>query len=125
MKINKENIPITMQTPEMIMRAQSDFGGMTVSFNEIPTSADFTPLLKGLRNDNCHSPHWGYVFEGKILAIYDDGTQEEVGPGEVYYWPAGHTAIVQEDVKLLEFSPTKEHTEVITHVGKKMAELTA
>jgi hypothetical protein len=94
---------------------------MTVCFNELPAGADFTPLLQGLENDSCHCPHWGYVTEGKILIRYDDGTEETVGAGEVFYWPAGHTAIVQENVKLIDFSPTKEYNEVITHVGKKMA----
>lgn len=125
MKIKKEEIPVVMQAPGAMMRALPDCGGITLGFNELPKGTDFTPLLKGLNNDSCHSPHWGYVFEGRILIIYDDGTREDVGAGEAYYWPAGHTAIVQEDVKLLEFSPTKELTEVMTHVGKKMAELAA
>jgi hypothetical protein len=58
-----------------------------------------------------------------MLIIYDDGKEELVTAGDVYYWPAGHTAIVKEDLKLLEFSPTKELNEVLTHVGKRMAEL--
>src|SRR5690606_17635657 len=123
MKINKENIPVTMQTPEMIMRAQSDFGGMTVCFNELPKGTDFTPLLHGLKNDSCHCPHWGYIIEGSILLIYDDGKEEVVRAGDIYFWPKGHTGIVQENIKFIEISPTKEYNEVISHVSKKMAEL--
>jgi hypothetical protein len=37
--------------------------------------------------------------------------------------PAGHTAIVGEAVKMIDFNPTREFNEVITHVGMKMAEL--
>jgi len=123
MKIRKEDIPVTMQAPNTIMRAIPDCGGMTLGFNELPKGTDFTPLLQGLDNDSCHCPHWGYVLEGKIKLIYDTGKEETVGAGEVYYWPAGHTAIVLEDVKMLEFSPTKELKEVMTHVGQKMAEM--
>ncbi len=123
MKINKNDIPITMEAPGTIMRALPNYGGMTVCFNELPKGTDFTPLLQGLSNDSCHCPHWGYITEGKILVKYDDGQEETVGAGEVFYWPAGHTAIVQEDVKLIDFSPSKEFDEVIAHVGKKMAEL--
>lgn len=122
MKINKKDIPITMEAPGTVMRALPNYGGMTVCFNELPKGTDFTPLLEGLANNSCHCPHWGYVLEGEILVKYDDGKEETVGAGEVFYWPAGHTAIVQEDVKLIDFSPTKEFNEVITHVGKKMAE---
>lgn len=123
MKIRKEDIPITMQSPDAIMRALPNYGDMTVCFNELPKGTDFTPLLQGLENNSCHCPHWGYVTEGKILIKYDNGQEETVSAGEVFYWPAGHTAIVQEDVKLIDFSPTKEFHEVINHVGKKMAEL--
>ena len=63
MKINKESIPTTMEAPGTKMRAQADFGGMTVCFNELPKGTDFTPLLKGLNNDSCHCPHWGYTLE--------------------------------------------------------------
>jgi hypothetical protein len=121
MKTKKEDLPVIMEAPGTIMRALPNCGGITVGYNELPKGTDFTPLLKGLNNDSCHSPHWGYIIEGRIQLIYDDGKKEEVGAGEVYHWPAGHTAIVLEDIKMLEFSPTKEFTEVITHVGKKMA----
>tara|TARA_R110002012_G_scaffold56021_3_gene143148 strand:+ start:778 stop:1155 length:378 start_codon:yes stop_codon:yes gene_type:complete len=122
MKINKESIPTTMHSPDTTMRAQSNFGGMTVCFNELPKGTDFTPLLQGLDNNSCHCPHWGYMLEGAMLVIYDDGKEELLTKGDVFYMPSGHTAIVKEDVKLIDFNPTKEFNEVITHVGMKMAE---
>ena len=121
MKVSKEEIPVTMQSPGTIMRALPNYGGMTVCFNELPKGADFTPLLQGLENDSCHCPHWGYILEGAIRIEYDDGSKELVKANDVFYWPAGHTAIVEEDVKLIDFSPTKEYDEVITHIGKKMS----
>lgn len=123
MKINKKDIPITMQTPDTTMRAETNYGGMTVCFNELPKGTDFTPLLKGLSNDSCHCPHWGYVFEGELRIIYDDGTEELLQGGDTFYLPPGHTAIVEKDIKFIDFNPTKEFDEVITHVGKKMAEM--
>lgn len=123
MKINKQNIPVAIEAPETTMRTQDNFGAMTVCYNEFPKGADFTPLLNGLENDSCHSPHWGYVLSGKLMVKYDDGTQEMLTDGDLYYLPNGHTVIVQEDFKAIEFSPSKEFNEVITHVGKKMAEL--
>ncbi|WMI68680.1 hypothetical protein [Mangrovimonas sp. YM274] len=123
MKINKENIPTTMQSPDSIMRAQADLGAMTACYNELPAGTDFTPLLDGLDNNSCHCPHWGYIIEGALLVLYDDGKEDLLQEGDVFYLPAGHTAIVQENVKFIDFSPTKEYNEVIAHVGKKMAEL--
>ena len=34
-----------------------------------------------------------------------------------------HTAIVQSDIRLIDFNPSKEFNEVIEHVGKRMEEL--
>ena len=123
MRVNKNDIPTGMEGPDTIMRAQDDFGGMTVCFNELPEGTDFTPLLVGLENDSCHSPHWGYIISGKMLIKYDDGVEETLTEGDVYYLPGGHTAIVKERIKFIEFSPSKEFKEVMDHVGKKMAQM--
>ena len=36
--------------------------------------------------------------------------------------PPGHTAKVEKDLKIIDFSPEKEINEVMDHIGKKMAE---
>ena len=122
MKIKKEEIPVTMQGTGTTMRALPGYGGMTVAFNEIPAGTDFTPLLQGLQNNSCHCPHWGYVVEGELLVKYDNGIEEKLTTGDVFYLPPGHTAIVEKDLKFIDFNPTKEFSEVMDHIGKKMAE---
>ena len=121
MKIKKEEIPITMQAPGTIMRGLPGYGGMTVAFNEIPAGTDFAPLLQGLKNDSCHCPHWGYIVDGEMLVKYDNGNEEKLSAGDVFYLPPGHTAIVEKDLKLLDFSPEKELKEVMDHINKKLA----
>jgi hypothetical protein len=123
MKIKKEDIPVTMEAPGTIMRTLPGFGGMTVAFSEMPAGTDFTPFLEGLDNNSCHCPHYGYIFEGSVRLIYDDGTEEVTKAGEVFYWKPGHTAIVEEDLKLMDFSPDKEMGEVVSHLLKKMEEM--
>lgn len=123
MKINKNDIPVTMQAPGTTMRTISGFGGMDLNFHELPKGTDFTPLLKGLANDSCHCPHYGYILDGKLKIIYDDGTEELLEPGDLFYLPAGHTAIVEMDLKMIDFSPTKEHGEVLSHVGEMMSKM--
>ncbi|HKH63165.1 MAG TPA: hypothetical protein VKA49_20130 [Flavitalea sp.] len=122
MNIKKENIPLTMQAPGTIMRGLAGYGGMTVAFNELPAGTDFTPMFQGLKNNSCHCPHWGYLLEGELLIKYDDGTEEIITTGDVFYLQPGHTAIVQTDTKFIDFSPEKELKEVLDHVSKKMAE---
>ena len=45
MKINKEDIPVTMQAPGSIMRGLRGYDGMTVAFNQMPAGTDLAPLL--------------------------------------------------------------------------------
>jgi len=123
MKIKKEDLPVKMEAPGTVMRSQEGFGGMTAAFNQFPKGTDLTPLLNGLTNNSCHCPHWGYLLEGAMLLIYDNGNEELVQAGDMFYAPSGHTVIAKEDVKLVDFSPTKELNEVMEHVGRKMAEM--
>jgi hypothetical protein len=123
MKINKDEIPVAMEGPGTKMRTMSGFGGMDVNYHELPAGTDFTPLLKGLNNDSCHCPHYGYIFDGKFKIIYDDGTEEVLESGDIFYLPAGHTAIVEENLRMIDFSPSKEHTEVLSHVGEMMSKM--
>ena len=125
MKIKKEDIPVTMEAPGTTMRGLSGYGGMTVAFNEIPAGTDFSPLLQGLKNNSCHCQHWGYVLEGDLLVKYDNGRKETLTAGDVFYLPPGHTAIVVKDLKFLDFSPEKELNEVMSHIAKKMTELSS
>lgn len=123
MKSKKEDLPVVMQTPGSVMRNLPGYGGMTVAFNEMPKGTDITPLLQGLKNDSCQCLHWGYLIEGGMRVIYDDGSEEVLRTGDVFYLPPGHTAITEENTKLLDFSPTEELNEVMEHIGKKMAEM--
>jgi len=123
MKINKNDIPVTMEAPGTKMRTMAGFGGMDVNYHELPKGTDFTPLLKGLDNNSCHCPHYGYIFDGKMKIIYDDGKEDILESGDVFYLPAGHTAIVEANLKMLDFSPSKEHNEVLSHVAEMMSKM--
>ena len=79
---------------------------MTSAYMHYPTGLDFCPLLEGLERDHCQCPHWGYVIEGRIRVRYEDGSEEAVSAGELYYWPEGHTVVVEEAVRMVEFSHT-------------------
>lgn len=99
------------------------WGSMTANYLEIPAGTDFTPLLKGLPDDLCHSPHWGYVVKGALGVRYTDGTEETVRAGEVFYWPAGHTAWADEDTAWFDFSPEKEFAKVMAHITEMQEKL--
>ena len=114
-----QDLPVTMEAAGTKIH-NANWGGMVVGYVELPGGTDFTPLFEGLPDDACHCPHWGYVIKGAVHLRYTDGTEEVTGAGAVFYWPAGHTAWVEEDTAFLDFSPEKEFKEVIDHVTRKM-----
>lgn len=119
MKSNLKEIPIAHEALGEMVRGQ-EWGGMTGAYMEYPAGLDFTPLLEGLEQGFCQCPHWGFVIDGRILVTYQDGTQETVAAGEAYYWPAGHTILVEEPVRMVEFSPHEQMSEVLAHVVGKL-----
>lgn len=115
MKCNIENLPIAHESLGEMIRGR-EFGGMTSAYMQYPSGLDLRPLLEGLERDHCQCPHWGFVIEGSIRVFYEDDTEEVVGAGELYYWPAGHTVVVEESVQMVEFSPHDQMSQVLAHV---------
>lgn len=119
MRTTVGTLPIAHEKLGEMIRGQ-DLGGMTGAYIRYPTGLDFGPLLEGLERDHCQCPHWGYVIDGRIRVTYEDGTEEVVGAGEIYYWPSGHTVVVEEAVEMVEFSPHDEMSGVLAHVVDKL-----
>jgi len=85
---------------------------------------DIAPLLKGLENDLCQSPHWGYLIEGEVTVTYTNGTSEVVKGGDLFYWPPGHTVRVGQDAEIILFSPQHEHGKVLDHLLAQLSPAT-
>jgi hypothetical protein len=47
--------------------------------------------------DSCQVAHFGYVLSGRMLVHMDDGTDAEIGPGDVVAIPPGHDAEIVGD----------------------------
>ena len=44
--------------------------------------------------DSCQAPHMGYCISGRMVVRMDDGTEKEIGAGDVLVIPPGHDAWV-------------------------------
>ncbi len=55
--------------------------------------------------DSCQTSHLGYVMSGRMRVKMDDGTEQEVGPGNVVAIPPGHDAetVGDEPCVMLDF----------------------
>lgn len=115
-----------METDAAAVQQQSGFGdasGFTTMSAErmrFAPGTDISPLLEGLPEDACQVPHWGYVLEGAIEIRYTDGSEEVDEAGDLFYWPPGHTASVEEETEIILFSPQAEHREVFAHMRSKL-----
>ena len=59
-KVSKESATQGGEYGPVTDRAD-DIEGYTVSFMSFHEDIDATPLMKGLPDDRCQCPHWGYV----------------------------------------------------------------
>jgi hypothetical protein len=126
MKIAKEDIPVRINVPGAVARQQTEFGDVTgygkmgAEYFSFGAGADITELLHGLEGNACQCPHWGYVVQGKITALYTGGAEETSSTGDLFYWPPGHSVRAEEDTDIVMFSPQHEHSAVIEHVLGKI-----
>jgi len=108
-----------------VMESRSEeLGGYIAEFATFRADADGTPLFKGLPDDRCQSPHWGYVISGKLIFRYAD-REEIYEAGDAYHAPPGHVPVVTEGTEVVEFSPTEEYSRTMEVVGRNIAALLA
>ena len=97
-----------------------ELGGYTVEFTTFRQDADGTPFFKGLPDDRCQSPHWGYVLRGELTFRYAD-REEIYEAGDAYYAPPGHIPVVTADTEVVEFSPTEEYSRTLAVIARNFA----
>ena len=86
--------------------------GYTVNFVSFAQDIDATPLLKGLPDDRCPCPHWGYVVKGRLTYRFEDH-EEVFEAGDAFYIPPGHVPVGNEpDSEIVQFSPSQELSKV-------------
>ncbi len=99
-------------------------GGYTVAFETYTEDTDAAEMFRGLPDDRCQCPHWGYVMKGKVAFKTADG-EETFEAGDAYYVGPGHTPVLYAGAEVVEFSPTKELQQTVEVVTKNMEAATA
>lgn len=84
-----------------------DVGGYTINFVSFRSEADAAPLLRGLPDDRCQCPHWGYVLKGRLTYRFADH-EEVFEAGDAFYLPPGHVPVAEAGSELVQFSPADE-----------------
>ena len=98
--------------------------GYVVGFEHFREDADATPLFKGLPDDRCQSPHWGYVVSGSVTFSWPDH-EETYEAGDAYYAPPGHIPSVKAGTEVIEFSPAEPYAQTLDVITRNLATLQA
>ena len=115
---NKTSAPIVVDIPALEGR-YVDLNGYTVGFETYRADADPAELFRGLPDDRCQCPHWGYVVKGKLTFPFAD-REEVFEAGDAFYVPPGHLQRAEAGTEYLQFSPAKEMAEVEEQIMKNM-----
>ncbi len=107
MRASNQELPTIFQEGPLSLR-ETEWGGLNVAMESFPAGIDSAPLFKGLPDDRCQCPHWGYVIKGRIR-VHSADHEEVLSTGDVYYLAPGHTTVVEEATELVEFSPRDEY----------------
>jgi hypothetical protein len=92
----------------VVAEYSQDVEGYTVNFVSFRQDIDATPMLRGLPDDRCQCPHWGYVLAGRLTYRFADH-DEVYEAGDAFYSPPGHAPVKHEPgTEIVMFSPTHE-----------------
>jgi hypothetical protein len=104
-KVSRETASEKIAMEGLDVRFEHLEGGYSVCFESHTADAELADLFRGLPDDRCQLPRWGYVLEGKVTFRLAD-REETYEVGDAYYVPPGHTPIHHEGAEIVEFSPT-------------------
>jgi hypothetical protein len=118
-KVSRESATQVQHVEGIVDDRSEELGGYTAGFTTFLGDVDPAPLFRGLPDDRCQCPHWGYVFKGKITFRFADH-EETYEAGDAYYAPAGHVPMLSEGCELVEFSATEELAKTMEVIQRNM-----
>ena len=87
----------TFESPDEVIEAdlvrseRITTSGVTVSRETVQPGWRWTTHMKPrMGTELCETHHLGMVLSGRLRIRYRDGTEVEIGPGDVYDSPPGH-----------------------------------
>lgn len=108
-------LPVIAAMPDAEIRG-ADFAGLTVAQLKLDKGHDTRPAFRGLPDDLCPYPHWGYIIQGRIRLWTRDGPLV-YETGDVFYWEPGHAPEAVEDTNYIEMSRSEDYDALMNHLG--------
>lgn len=123
MRGSKQDIPVTFDGFS-VTQHEVEWGDMNVALEQFAAGVDSAPVFRGLPDDRCQCPHWGYVIRGQMRVRYKDH-EETLNAGDAYYLSPGHTTYFNEDTEVIEFSPKGEYQKTMEVVARNITAASA
>ena len=96
--------PDERRTPEKTRAELVRVGSTTVSRLTLQPGWQWSDCIKPVAGtDSCQVRHVGIVQSGAMHVVHDDGTEEDLGPGDAYVIEPGHNARVVGNEPLVGF----------------------
>ncbi len=119
MRGSKEDVPTTIESEEVVIQ-EAEWADIHVGFETYNEEFDLAPLLKGLPDDRCQCPHYGYVLKGRMTVRYAD-REEVINAGDAYYMVPGHAPVMEAGTEIVEFSPIDEYQKTMEVAERNLA----
>ncbi len=111
-----DNLPVALRAPDAEIR-KGDFGGLSICLLRLEKGHDTRPLFRGMPDDLCQVPHWGYIVSGRIR-LWTQREPLTYEAGEAFYWAPGHAPEAIEDCEYVEISPADQYNDLMAHVSQ-------
>ncbi len=89
------NAPEETRTPSHTRMEIVKFGDMSVTRVTYEPGWKWSEHIKPIAGtESCQVSHFGYVISGHLHVVMNDGTEADLGPGDITITPPGHNAWV-------------------------------
>jgi hypothetical protein len=121
---SKESAPERRESGPAIDRV-AHLDDYTINLTTISEDSSLAPLLRGLPDDACQCPHWGFMLAGEMTVNYTDGHQEVFTAGDAFYMPPGHVPSARGGSDFVIFSPKDELAVTEAAIAQNAAKMMA
>jgi hypothetical protein len=93
-------------------------GGTSASRMSLEPGWRWSECIKPIAGgDSCQLHHVGVILAGTMHVAHEDGTEQEIGPGQAYVIEPGHDAWVVGDEKLVGYEFDSQTAEAYAKGG--------
>lgn len=121
MRESTKDIPVAVDDGKRLVLRHAVLGSMILEIGSFRAGLDAAPFFRGLPDNRCQCPHWGYVIKGRVRIRYPD-REEVLVAGDAYYVEPNHVPFYEEDSEVIEFSPKDLYQRTLWVVAGNAAE---